>query len=302
MRSLRGLVMVGIALILGLAAAFMAARLMMQQSNVSTAKLAVATVDMNVGQRISKDQVRLIEWPTGNLPTGAFPTIEELDGRVTKIAIQRDEPMLEARLAPVGSKGGLSAVISEGQRAITVRVNDVIGVAGYALPGNFVDVIVNTKEEANQRTGQEERVVSKIVLEKILVLAVGQEAGRDDTKPKVVNAVTLEVSPMDAEKIDLARSVGTLSLVLRNQIDVKGSQGSGATKDSLLGLTPYKRPEPPKAEPPRAVAPPAPPRPAPIVVQAAAPPAPAPKPKAVCVDALVGGQRLSECFTPAGNL
>jgi pilus assembly protein CpaB len=296
--------MVGIALILGLTAAFMAARLMMQQSNVSTAKLAVAIVDINVGQRISKDQVRLIEWPTGNLPAGAFPTIEELDGRVTKIAIQRDEPMLEARLAPVGSKGGLSAVISEGQRAITVRVNDVVGVAGYALPGNFVDVIVNTKEEANPRTGQEERVVSKIVLEKILVLAVGQEAGRDDTKPKVVNAVTLEVSPMDAEKIDLARSVGTLSLVLRNQIDAKGSQGAGATKDSLLGLTPFKRPEPPKVEPPKvaAVMPKAPARPAPVVIQAAAPPPPLPvRSKSICVDALVGGQRLTECFTQAGN-
>jgi pilus assembly protein CpaB len=307
MRSLRGLVMIGIALILGLAAAFLAARLMLQQTNVSTAKLAVATVDMNVGQRISKDQVRLIEWPTGNLPSGAFATVEELDGRVTKIAIQRDEPMLEARLAPVGAKGGLSAVIAEGKRAITVRVNDVVGVAGYALPGNFVDVIVNTREEANQRTGQEERALSKIVLEKILVLAVGQEAGRDDTKPKVVNAVTLEVTPMDAEKIDLARSVGTLSLVLRNQIDAKGASGAGATKDSLLGITSVKRPEPPKQEAPKAAPPVArQPAPAPPVMVQAAPPAPPPllppKPKMVCVDALVGGQRLSECFTPAGNL
>jgi len=136
---------------------------------------------------------------------------------VVRTSLQRGEPIIDAKLAPVGTKGGLSAVINDGKRAITVRVNDVVGVAGFALPGNYVDVIVNTNEDSKSAQNGS---ISKIVLEKILVLAVAQQVSRDDTQPKVVNAVTLEVSPDQAEKLDVARSVGTLSLVLRNQMDV----------------------------------------------------------------------------------
>jgi pilus assembly protein CpaB len=136
-------------------------------------------------------------------------------------------------LAPLGTKGGLSAVIKEGKRAITVRVNDVVGVAGFALPGNYVDIVVNTQDDASKVAGKE-KTISKIVLEHILVLAIAQEVGRDETKPKVVNAVTLEVTPAEAEKIDLARSVGTLSLVLRNQIDDESVETEGITKSDLL--------------------------------------------------------------------
>jgi pilus assembly protein CpaB len=146
----------------------------------------------------------------------------------------RGEPVLQAKLAPVGTQGGLSAVIGDGKRAITVRVNDVIGVAGFALPGNYVDIIVNTQRESSDSTARD-KSISKIVLERILVLAVAQEVGRDDTKPRVVNAVTLEVTPQQAEKIDLARSVGTLSLVLRNQVDPLVVDTMGVTKNSLLG-------------------------------------------------------------------
>jgi pilus assembly protein CpaB len=294
MRSLRGLAMIGIALILGLVAAVLAARLLMQQSNISTSKLAVANVDLNVGQRITADQIRMTEWPAASLPKGAFSKPELLTGRVARTAIQRDEPLLEARLAPVGARGGLSAVIAEGKRAITVRVNDVVGVAGYALPGNFVDVIVNTKEDSGGKSGKEEQSVSKIVLEKILVLAIGQEASRDDTKPRVVNAVTLEVSPLEAEKIDLARSVGTLSLVLRNQVDSNANQAKGATKDSLLGVAPEPKPSPAPAVTRVVVR-----RPATIAAAPAAPPVvvSAPEPRISCIDAFVGGERRSECFT-----
>jgi pilus assembly protein CpaB len=150
-----------------------------------------------------------------------------------RATLQQGEPVLESKLAPVGTQGGLSAVISEGKRAITVRVNDVIGVAGFALPGNYVDILVNTVDE-NARSQGPEKTISKIVLERILVLAIAQEVSRDETKPKVVNAVTLEVTPEEAEKIDLARSVGSLSLVLRNQIDIAPAQTEGVTKQQLL--------------------------------------------------------------------
>jgi pilus assembly protein CpaB len=117
---------------------------------------------------------------------------------------------------------------------MTVRVNDVIGVAGFALPGNFVDIVVNMPEDGSRTT--RDPAISKIVLERILVLAIAQESSRDETKPKVVNAVTLELTPDQAERLDLARSIGTLSLVLRNQIDPLPVNTGGITKDTLLGL------------------------------------------------------------------
>jgi pilus assembly protein CpaB len=152
-----------------------------------------------------------------------------------KVSVQRGEAILERKLAPPGTTGGLSAVIAEGKRAMTVRVNDVVGVAGFALPGNYVDVMVNTQQERSGAQGGNNQI-SLTVLEHVLVLAVAQEASRDDTKPKVVSAVTLELSPTDAEKLDLARSVGSLSLVLRNQLDKKMASTSGVTRAQLLGL------------------------------------------------------------------
>jgi pilus assembly protein CpaB len=110
-----------------------------------------------------------------------------------------------------------------------VKVNEVIGLAGLALPGNNVDILVNAKDESD-------KPISKIVLERILVLAVGQDLGRDETKPKSVTAVTLEVTPDEAEKLDLARSIGTLSLVLRNQIDKSAGTTDGVRTKELLSL------------------------------------------------------------------
>ena len=118
--------------------------------------------------------------------------------------------------------------------AHTYHHRNVVGVAGFALPGNFVDIIVNTKKEEGSGNNKSTKEISKIVLEHILVLAVAQEAGRDETTPKVVNAVTLEVSPEQAEMIDLARSIGDLSLVLRNQADMVNAKTEGVTKNSLL--------------------------------------------------------------------
>lgn len=241
MKNNRALMMIAISLIAGVMAILFAARWLNQQSNLSTRKVAVAAVDLRIGQEILPEQIRMIEWPSGSVPAGAFAKVDELKDRVARTGVLRDEPILESKLAPVGTRGGLSAIISDGKRAITVRVNDVIGVAGFALPGNYVDVIVSTKDDRKQR---DEQNISKIVLEKILVLAVDAEAGRDDTKPKVVKAVTLEVTPQEAESIDLARSVGQLSLVLRNQVDTSPVETTGITKDVLLGMAPPAPPRP----------------------------------------------------------
>lgn len=226
--------MIGIALFLALAAVVVAARWINDQAGTGSNKVAVANVDISLGSRITPEMVRLVDWPTSAMPPGAIVDLKQIDTRVTRTSIQRGEPLMESKLAPPGTTGGLSAVVAEGKRAMTVRVNDVVGVAGFALPGNFVDILVNTQDESVKGSGNRDQAISKIVLERILVLAIAQESSRDDTKPKVVNAVTLELTPDQVEKLDLARSVGTLSLVLRNQIDPQSANTEGATKTSLL--------------------------------------------------------------------
>jgi pilus assembly protein CpaB len=281
-RNARPILMIVVSLIAGLSAVVLAMRWVAQQTTMPTGRVAVAITDMVPGQPITRQQVRLVEWPAGNIPAGAFTDTAAIDGRVVRMHVQRDEPILESRLAPVGTKGGLSAVIAEGKRAITVRVNDVVGVAGFALPGNYVDVIVNVRD---RRSGSEAaHVVSKIVLEKMLVLAIAQEATRDDTKPKVVNAVTLEATPEEAETLDLARSVGTLSLVLRNQVDQEPARTAGATQDRLIAVPKLAAPVPPTPTRSNAIA----------VRRVAATEVPRRQPN--CVDAWTGAARNQECF------
>jgi pilus assembly protein CpaB len=256
MKNLRAVTMLLIAVVLGLAAVVLASRWLLDKSAAGSTRIVVAAVDVNLGQRLAPEMLALAEWPANGLPHGALVDPSKLGGRVLKSSLLRGEPLTEAKLAPLGTMGGLSAVIAEGKRAITVRVNDVIGVAGFALPGNFVDVIVSTQKDAAAERGTvdpaKEPFISKIVLERILVLAVAQEVNRDDTKPRVVNAVTLEVTPEQAEHLDLARSVGTLSLALRNQVDPKAAITLGATKVTLLG-EPAPQPPAPKAAPAPAV-------------------------------------------------
>jgi len=236
MRNTRSITMLAVAVLLAFGAVLVAARWINAQAAGTTTRIAIAQVDIGLGARISPEMVKLSDWPANAMPPGAVSDASTLAGRVSRASIVRGEPILEAKLAPPGTQGGLSAVVPEGKRAITVRVNDVVGVAGFALPGNFVDILVNTQDESmKNQSAAHDPSISKIVLERIMVLAVAQESSRDETKPKVVNAVTLEVTPEQAEKLDLARSVGTLSLVLRNQIDPDPSKTAGATKASLLG-------------------------------------------------------------------
>lgn len=232
MRNPKAIAMLVLSVVIGLAATIVAAGWIAQQGQVASSKIVVAAGDIQLGSRLNSQMLKTVDWPSGSIPPGAMTSPEPLQDRVVKTSVLRGEPILEAKLAPLGTQGGLSAVIPEGKRAMTVRVNDVIGVAGFALPGNYVDIVVNTQLDAEGSRGDKQ--ISKIVLEHILVLAVAQEASRDETKPRVVNAVTLELTPEQAEKLDLARSVGTLSLVLRNQVDKEGVDTRGIMKRQLL--------------------------------------------------------------------
>lgn len=233
MKKYKTIIVLLIAVLAGSLSVVLASQWLTNKSNSDVIHVAVAMRDIGSGQRLNREMIKLVEWPARSIPIGVSHEISKLEGRVLKNSILKDEPIYWSRLAPAGTAGGLSAVISEGYRAITVRVNDVVGVGGFALPGNYVDIIVSTQND-DERFGSKEKNISKIILERILVLAIAQEIGRDDTKPKVVNAVTLEVTPGQAEKLDLARSVGNLSLVLRNQVDIGPSVTKGETKESIL--------------------------------------------------------------------
>jgi len=283
MKNQRAVIMMALAVVLGLLAVALAARWMLNAPVPAAGRIVVAKSDIDIGQRLTPALFIVVDWPTTSVPKGAFTDPQPLNGRVLRSSLLAGEPVSDAKLAPAGTLGGLSALITEGKRAITVRVNDVIGVAGFALPGNYVDIIVSTETAPDPNAPQvRTRSISKIVLERILVLAVAQEVGRDETKPKVVNAVTLEVTPEQAEKLDLARSVGTLSLALRNQIDPAATATTGATKENLL-------PAPPAAP----VVLRATPAPRVQLVRAPAPPRP---PHRECISVINGLHASQECF------
>ncbi|TFW27709.1 Flp pilus assembly protein CpaB [Duganella callida] len=295
MRNTRALMMIGVALVLALAAVVVAAQWIAGQSGSNSNKVAVAMLDISMGARLTPELVNMVDWPAGSMPAGAMSDVKALEGRITRGNIQRGEPITESKLAPAGTQGGLSSVVAEGKRAMTVRVNDVVGVAGFALPGNYVDILVNTNSDSRGDMGVREQAISKIVLERILVLAVAQEANRDDTKPKVVNAVTLELTPEQVEKLDLARSVGTLSLVLRNQIDPNAANTEGATKSSLLeGVPGAVAAAPVRHEPATPVS--APPPQQPVASAASAPKPVPPRKRGDEVEVIKGLERSSQQF------
>lgn len=230
--SLRTVSVLLVALACAGAALWLASR-SLQADAMSRRQVVVAAHDLEPGAVLQVDSVKLVDWPVGPLPQGVVQDLNATQGRVLRTALYRDEPVMEVKLAAHGAKAGLSAVIAPGRRAMTVKVNEVVGVAGFALPGSHVDVMVHTVRE--DATGKPALPVSRIVLERILVLAVAQESRRDEERPKLANAVTLEVTPDQAELLDVARSVGQLSLVLRSPADAQLSSTSGKAKPDLWG-------------------------------------------------------------------
>ena len=256
----RPVLMIAVAAAVSLATVSMAAIWLKQKDDAGTIKVVVATRDLQMGTRLQPAMVETVSWPVSAPILSPLNSTEQAYDRVINMPILRGEPILVSKLAALGQQGGLSSVLKEGKRAVTVKVNEVVGVAGFALPGNFVDVMANIPDKDNNP-------VSKIVLERIQVLAVAQDVASTENKPRVVSAVTLEVTPQEAEIIDLARSVGSLSLVLRSQIDVASVDTPGSRKVDLLqktnqqpaqskGLVPQvKPPDAPRSTTPRVIKP-----------------------------------------------
>jgi pilus assembly protein CpaB len=195
--------------------------------------VVVAKVDIPLGTKIVAEQLSVVQFPKGSTPDGTFDTIEKLVGRVAVSSFAPREPITESRLAAEGTAGGLTAVIPEGYRAMTVKVDDAAGVSGFIMPGALVDVVVVIEpQDATSAQGP----ISKIVLQNIKVLANGQniDQPKNEREANSVKAVTLQVTPEQAEKLALASTEGKLQLVMRNSIDQDDEQTTGVNKHTLL--------------------------------------------------------------------
>ena len=215
-----------IALTLGVVAAFIATRLTSVEQT-SGPKVVVVEQPIGAGTIIRGDQIKTINWPGPTVPQDASTSTTLVVGRIASISMIPGEPVLSGKLAPINSTGGLSSTIQAGKRAITVKVNEVIAVAGFALPGSYVDVLVTGKDAEGQ-------YFTRTVLSRLKVLAVAQQTTAEADKPKVVDAVTLELTTLESEKLDLARNIGVLSLALRNEFDTSVINSEGVRLQDIV--------------------------------------------------------------------
>lgn len=225
MRKNRLVIVLVLALVSGIVAGYAALSYLRQQTRPLMAaetprgKLVVAAKDLPLGTVLKLEDLQLIDWPGGTLPAGFAATPAEVVGRGLITPVSLNEPLLKTKLASKEAGGGLSITIPEGMRGVSVKVDEVIGVAGFVLPGTKVDVMV-TVQPPNDEGGGQKPAVTKLVLQNVQVLASGQTIQRDsEGKPQTVTAITLLVSPEDAEKLVLAANEGRIQLALRNTLD-----------------------------------------------------------------------------------
>jgi len=191
------------------------------QPAAATQHIVVAAIPLQLGTRLNDTNLRLISWPVGQSVAGMFTRIEDCSNRALITPLAENEPVLEAKLASQQSGGGLPATIPEGMRALSVAVNEVVGVAGFVIPGTMVDVLVTGQMPAGAARGGSD-AITRTILENVRVLAAGQKIEQDrDGKPQTVPVITLLVTPEDAAKLTMASNEGKIQLALRNTIDTK---------------------------------------------------------------------------------
>jgi|RhiMetdeSRZDD1v2_1073273.scaffolds.fasta_scaffold59299_4 pilus assembly protein CpaB len=265
----RLIIVLAFASLIGLIASFLVYRVVVAvQANVkpdSTAEIVVAAANMGMAETITPKHVKVVSWPKASVPPGAITSLADAENRVVRSSIVAGEPLIEGKLAPqLAGRGGLMPMlVAEGQRAVTIKVDDATRETGFILPNSHVDILVSMARP-NSPSGER---IAKIVLQDVQVLASGQIVELRDNKPVTMTTVTLSLDPERTERLTLAQTEGRLFLVTRNMNDKKIVNTSGATRASLLADGGSARPTPP------AVA--SAPKRRPVTV-ATAPPAPAP--------------------------
>jgi pilus assembly protein CpaB len=230
----------------------------------------VAARNLPTGSRVTEKDVKLVAWPARSPVPGAFSEVKPVLDRGLVAAVGENEPLTESKLAPIESGAGLPPSIPLGMRAMSVKVDEVIGVAGFVVPGTRVDLVVTLRG-----TNQAEESMSRTVVSNVLVLTAGTKLDQEqakDGKALPSTVVTLAVAPNDAERIALASSEGKISLALRNPLDVLTTETEGVRVAALRhGVSAVPRPEPAKAptspvrRPMAVVPPPAPPALVPVI-------------------------------------
>lgn len=239
------------ALVFGAVATFMALGWMKSQSQRQvqqappspTAPVVVAAKDIDAANAIKVQQLSVVQWPKDSCPKGGFAAPEELAGRVAVLPMRAGEPILEPKLAPQGTPAGMVALVSPEKRAMTVKVDEASGVAGFVIPNNRVDVV-----GTNSRGDFSTDPFARVVLENLRVLGTGQKIIEKDPdgKPQVVPTVTLEVTPKEGERLALAAQEGHLSLVLRSQKDENPVETKGVRISKLFKSSPSGTPDNPE--------------------------------------------------------
>jgi pilus assembly protein CpaB len=232
-----------LALVFGLGAVFTAQRWLTAHGSTSsvveTVPIVVARSDVPISAVLNLDQLEVVKWPKKHAPTSAFSSKPSLAGRVTRRPVARGEPLLHTALLPEGSKAGLVAVIHEDKRAISVKVDAVVGVAGFVTPGSYVDVLATLR-----RIDLKNKLpYTKVILQDVRVLAIDQTLEEvDNDQAKLVSVVTLEVDPDQAERITHISHEGRLQLALRNPADRE------VVKTRSIGVADLLPPRPPRAK------------------------------------------------------
>jgi pilus assembly protein CpaB len=201
---------------------------------VPTRHVVVATADLSLGRQIRREDLTTIDWPSSAVPEGAFEDPAALVGRGVINSVVKHEVILPSKLASKEAGAGLPPIIPQGKRAVSVRVNEVIGVAGYVLPGTHVDVLTTANPSSRS-----EDITTKVVLSNVEVLTAGTRLEQDtnDGKPIQVSVVTLLVTPEESERLTLASTEGKIQLALRNPMDTGTPDTPGVRPGGLLGMS-----------------------------------------------------------------
>jgi pilus assembly protein CpaB len=229
----RGTIFLIAAVVAGLLATFGIHRYVSVKTRVvkaPTRQVFIATADISPGTALTGQLLKEVTWPQEVIPPNCASSLREIEGRVVKVPIPQKNPVLFSMLAPEGTAAGLSGILDDGKRALTVKVDEVAGVAGFIHPGDRVDVLVDLSLKAQSEH------FSKTILHDISVLSTGQIwEQKGENKPMVVTTVTLELTPEEAEMLNLASNEGKIRLALRNRNNKTVAQTPGVTTSVLIG-------------------------------------------------------------------